>query len=205
MSLTDKPFEFTGELSEDMQSIKIDQAKVMARLLLHFKEKKLAVTIKLNRLIRSAAQNRWLWGVAHVRVASFLKDTQGEQYDKETIHDFTVQHILNKGNTGKVVCFDVDEFKQFCDEFYELAHKKKKGWVMSAVFDFVKPYMTNLTIQEVLGKRVVSNAEYKTTSKLNTKEFNELKEELQKYWSELGCDIPDPRENNFVTDYLKDE
>lgn len=205
MSILDRPFEFTGELSDDMKSVKIDQASVMARLLIHFKEKRLQVKIQLLRFKRSLAQNRWLWGVSHVRVASFLKETQGETYDKETIHDFSIQHILNDGSSGKAFCFDIDEFKTFCDEFYDLAHKKPKDWVLGKVFDYLKPYMANLVVKEIFDKRVISNSEYKTTSKLTTKEFNLMKEKIQKFWSEKGCVIPDPNQNNFISDHIKDE
>jgi len=58
---------------------------------------------------------------------------------------------------------------------------------------------------EVVGGMDVFVVHGKSTSRLNTKEFNSLVEDLQKYWAEKGCDIPNPRENNFLSDYLKEK
>lgn len=69
------------------------------------------------------------------------------------------------------------------------------------------------TLQEILGytpkSKTVNNVEViymegKSTKALNTQEFNDLKDNLQKYYSELGCDVPDPRGNNYLSDYLDD-
>lgn len=61
-----------------------------------------------------------------------------------------------------------------------------------------------IEVEEILGKEVLV-VKGKSTSQLTTTEFNDMKEALQRYWAELGCDIPDPRENNFLSDFLRDE
>lgn len=63
-----------------------------------------------------------------------------------------------------------------------------------------------LTTSIMFGKEVI-HISGKSTSALNTKEFNELKEKIQQHWAEKGCVIPDPpdKANNYISDYLKDE
>ena len=66
-------------------------------------------------------------------------------------------------------------------------------------------------LQEILGY-IVKVEEYqgvevifmegKSTKNLNTKEFNNFKEKLQRYYAVLGCDISDPRGNNYISDFL---
>lgn len=56
-------------------------------------------------------------------------------------------------------------------------------------------------ISEVMGKEVIVLRQ-KTTSKMTTKEFNDFKEQLQNHYSLLGCDIPDPREDCFIINYV---
>lgn len=69
------------------------------------------------------------------------------------------------------------------------------------------------TLQKVLGYTIrqedvdgteVLIVEGKSTSRLNTKEFTDLVDDLQHYWSERGCVIPDPNGNNFLSDHIKD-
>jgi len=55
--------------------------------------------------------------------------------------------------------------------------------------------------KEVLGEEVLY-FDFKSTSKMNTKEFNLFKENLQKYWAEKDCIILDPRNNSLTEDYL---
>jgi hypothetical protein len=59
-------------------------------------------------------------------------------------------------------------------------------------------------VKEVYGTEIIV-VKGKSTSALNTKEFTDLYKKIQKYWAEKGCDIPDPRGNNFLSDFIKDE
>ncbi len=59
-------------------------------------------------------------------------------------------------------------------------------------------------VENMLGQEVITFVG-KSTSKLNTKEFNEFVEKLQAHFADKGCIIPDPKENNFLSDFLKDE
>lgn len=62
-----------------------------------------------------------------------------------------------------------------------------------------KPVMANIDGLEVIYM------DGKSTSKLTVKEFNDLKTKLQAYWAERGCIIPDPKGNNFLSEFVKDE
>lgn len=55
--------------------------------------------------------------------------------------------------------------------------------------------------KEVMGK-TITYVESKSTSSMNTKEFNIFKFELQVYFAQnYGIDIPDPRENNYLNEF----
>jgi hypothetical protein len=58
-----------------------------------------------------------------------------------------------------------------------------------------------VVITEILGQEVIT-MQGKHFSEMNTVEFNEAKTEVQEFFAPLGCDIPDPRENNLNTDFL---
>lgn len=135
--------------------IKFTFGKLLQRVCKRLYGKKLEVSFKELEYQRSGAQNRWLWGVAYVRIASFLYETQGERISKEAIHSHTLQVILK----------------------YEMV------------------------LVDVAGK-TVAHFKGKSTSQLSTKKFMQLKDDLQLYWSERGCVIPDPRENNFLSDLI---
>lgn len=153
-----REFNVVGELTEDGQFIKISHYKPLKRIFKGLIGKQLEVSFKLLKYQRSAAQNRYLWGVAYVTIAAWYKDSQGSSISKDAIHAHTLQHILD----------------------YEVE------------------------VQNVLGKEVIV-VKGKSTSALNTKEFCDLVESLQKYWAERGCVIPDPKGHNFLSDYIKDE
>ena len=70
------------------------------------------------------------------------------------------------------------------------------AYILNKVLE-VKP-----VFKTVLGDEVMY-FNYKTTSKMNTKEFNDFKEKVQKFFGELGCEIPDPRGNNMLSDHIK--
>jgi len=86
--------DFKGKLSEDRTQIILDFPKVVARVLRPLADKELIVRITEYKKKRSDAQNRWLWGVAYVTIAQFLKETQGEKHDKEAIHAHNLKVIL---------------------------------------------------------------------------------------------------------------
>lgn len=139
-------------------SIKLRFGKVLKRVLENLIGKDLEVNFSLLKYRRTAAQNRWLWGVAYTTVMAWHKETQGYSIDKNTVHAYTLQEVLG----------------------YKIVPK------------------------ELLGKEVLV-VEKERTSSLSTKEFSEMVEKLVAYWAERGCYIPLPRENNFLSDFVKDE
>ena len=59
-------------------------------------------------------------------------------------------------------------------------------------------------IREVFGRETIV-MEGKTTSQMSVKDFMEFKEKLQKHYAEMGCVIPDPQQESFLTDYINGE
>ena len=49
----------------------------------------------------------------------------------------------------------------------------------------------------VMGKQTVGYVQ-KRPSEMNTVEFNGFKDEIQRYWAENGCVIPDPNQIDFL-------
>lgn len=86
--------------------------------------------------------------------------------------------------------------------YYETQGEKvSKDVIHAHTLQYILGYRP--VVETILGREVIV-MEGKSTSKLNTVEFNDMKDKLQKYWAAKGCDIPDPRENNFITDFLDD-
>lgn len=200
-----RKFDVVGELVEDCSSIKLDHHKPLRRVLSGLVGKKLAISIESLKYQKSLAQLRWIWGVAYIRIASFLKETSGVKYSKEEVHDYTTQQTLNNGSTGQCIVMEQHEFESFVDDFIILMEENDPILVRNRVLRFSDGFKCNVGVTEILGKRVVVSGDKKRLSKLTTVQFNDLKDKLQKEWSERGCDIPDPRENNFLSDFLKDE
>jgi hypothetical protein len=152
-----REFTVVGELTEDCRYLEITHYKALKRLVGSLVGEPLEINFKKLRYQRSAAQNRWLWGVAYVTIAAWYKETQGETISKDAIHAHTLQEILG----------------------YEIVS------------------------EEIMGREVLV-VKGKSTSKLTTVEFNDMKDRLQAYWAERGCDIRDPNEHNMLTDHLDD-
>lgn len=151
--------EMYGELSEDYGiSIAHSNHGGFRKILNKFKGTELAVVIKPVKYLRSAAQNRWLWGVCYPLIRGFEKESGRDVPTPDELHAFHLTTFLG-----------------------------------------VKP-----VFKEVLGMEVVV-MEGKTSSKLSTKEFGEFKDKIQHHWAERGCNIPDPKKNNFIQDFLYNE
>lgn len=61
-----------------------------------------------------------------------------------------------------------------------------------------------IEVEEFMGKEVLV-VKGKSTSQLNTKEFSDMVNKLVAYWAQYDCYIQLPEENNFLSDFVKDE
>lgn len=77
----------------------------------------------------------------------------------------------------------------------EISNDEAKAYIYSHVLGH------ELRMTNILGQYVFV-MEGKHFSQMNTKEFNEAKEKVQAFFSPLGCDIPDPREECLITNYI---
>jgi hypothetical protein len=151
--------ELYGELSEDYTlSIAHSSNQSFRRILSKFLGKELVIIIKPIKYLRTAAQNRWLWGVCYPTIRAFEKESGRQIPSKDELHVFHLTTFLG-----------------------------------------VKP-----VVKEVLGMEVVV-MEGKTSSQLSKAEWNTFKEDIQQHWAEKGCDIPDPKKNNFLQDFIEDD
>ena len=61
-----------------------------------------------------------------------------------------------------------------------------------------------IEVEEFMGREVLV-VKGKSTSQLSTKEFSDLVDKLVAYWAYYDCYIQLPKENNFLSDFVKDE
>lgn len=148
----------TGKLSEDLNSIKIDRAYDMRRLLFPLKEAELEITITKFYRKRTLAQNRLIWGVFIPTIQAWMKETIGSFPSKEGLYAFLRINVVG----------------------HEL--------VIETINGIDTPVVT--------GKHF---------SQMTTVEFAESIDKIYVYYQELGLDLPLPKGNNTITDFLKDE
>lgn len=87
-------YTFTGKLSEDFRSLRIDYALQMMRLFQDLKDIPLEITIKKFRKQRTLAQNRWIWGYAIITVQAWTKERTGSYPSKEALYAFFRSKII---------------------------------------------------------------------------------------------------------------
>jgi hypothetical protein len=84
----------TGKLSEDCKSILIDNVESILRILYIHKDTPLEVNLKKFHRIRTAAQNRYCWGLMIPTVRAWQLETTGECNSKEALYAFFRVHII---------------------------------------------------------------------------------------------------------------
>jgi len=96
-----------GKLSPDLTSLEIDHAEPMKRLLKNLEGLTLEINIKRFFHQRSLAQNRWIWGICITTIQAWLKETNGEFPDKDTVYAFLRIRVVGHG----VVIREMDGFE----------------------------------------------------------------------------------------------
>jgi hypothetical protein len=84
----DFDYTFSGKLSPDLKSLAIDFASTIPRLLVPLLDIPLEINIKRFHKNRTAAQNRWIWGVCIVTIRAWMKERTGSCPSKEAIYAF---------------------------------------------------------------------------------------------------------------------
>lgn len=156
MSKSEREYEVTGELQEDM-TIKLTAGSGLYRVLYHLCEKKLLIKMSVFREKRSDKQNRYFHGVVVVCVRAWLAETQGVKWESDEVYYWINQEVM--GN---------------------------------------KPRIT-----EIMGQQVITMTG-KRFSQMTTKEFADAVDAILKHFAELGCNIPEPNQNNFIEDLITD-
>lgn len=85
-----------ARFSPDLSSLVIANANKLGRVFRPLMDDDLEITIKKFYRQRSAAQNRWMWGVCIPSVIGFFKETQGESPSKDAIYAWLRTHVLGQ-------------------------------------------------------------------------------------------------------------
>lgn len=133
-------------------------------------------------------------------------------------HPRMVAPILNKAFRGKILDIVIKEFfEKRSNQQNRYLHgvvlpiiinwrKETTGeiWTMSQAKAFIYLSVLDYKVESMIDNtgREIFWFEGKHFSDMSTKEFNQRKEEVQKYFAELGVDIPDPRGGCTINDYL---
>jgi hypothetical protein len=96
----------TGKLSEDCRSILIDNAQGILRVLYTAKDVPLEINITKFHRQRTAAQNRYIWGLVIPTVRQWQIETSGECNSKDGLYAFFRISIV-----GQEVVIDTVEGK----------------------------------------------------------------------------------------------
>ena len=78
----------TGKLSEDCRTLEIDQVDSIIRILRTHKDTPLEINIKKFHRLRTAAQNRYIWGLVIPEIRKWQIETTGECNTKEGLYAF---------------------------------------------------------------------------------------------------------------------
>jgi len=84
-------------------------------------------------------------------------------------------------------------------------HKETQGEKLTPddVYAFL---MANIAEYKMVSKEIFGETVFvvqgKSTSKMNTQEFMEFIKKVQQYFDERGLEIPDPKNNNFLNDFI---
>src|SRR5665647_450766 len=77
-----------GKLSEDCKSIVIENAPAISRILYTVKDVLLEINVKKFHRDRTAAQNRYLWGLVIPTIRAWQIETTGECNSKDGLYAF---------------------------------------------------------------------------------------------------------------------
>jgi len=83
-----------GKLSDDFSTIVIENPYILSRVASFLKGQPLEITIKKFYKKRSAAQNRWLWGICIQDIKRWLYETKGEVHSPRAIYYYLQTRVL---------------------------------------------------------------------------------------------------------------
>lgn len=84
---------------------------------------------------------------------------------------------------------------------------KNKVHAMNLALLGMEPKLEKMLIPDSRGtlvEREVFVSEHKTTANMNTKEFGDFIDTLAGYWNPLGCYWMEPKETNYITEFLEE-
>jgi len=101
--MRDEEFTVTGYLSEDYNYLLIDNPSIIKRACKFLKGEKLEITFKKFYKKRTAAQNRWLWGICIEDIRRWLYETTGERHSKQAIYTFLMTKVLGYDIQSEII------------------------------------------------------------------------------------------------------
>lgn len=96
-----------AKLSADLKSLLIVHADKLGRVLAQYREDDLEVTVKKFYRQRTAAQNRWIWGVCIPQIRAWKKENEGETPSAEALYAFLRVRVVGH----EMVIEDIDGYE----------------------------------------------------------------------------------------------
>jgi len=157
--MNNQEFNVKGRLSDDSQSLIIENAYRVSRMFRHLKDTDLEIVFKKFFNKRSNRQNKWLWGICiSMTLIPWYLENEGITYTKEALYAFLRTRVVGQ--------------------------------------DVVVETIDGVDVMVISGKRF---------SQMTTVEFSNAVEKIVLYYAERGLEIPLPKDDNLLTDFLTDD
>lgn len=94
--MAEKEYQIKGELTEDMQFIKIDGWMALRRVFRDFIGKELLIKVSVLRRQRSDRKNRYIHGVVVPCVQAWFRETSGESHTHDEVYTWLRISLLGQ-------------------------------------------------------------------------------------------------------------
>ncbi|CAB4185382.1 hypothetical protein UFOVP1492_72 [uncultured Caudovirales phage] len=155
-SADEREYSLSGMLStnpDDLEPgemfLRLDQWRAFRRLFRSWESRKLSITLKIYRYLRSLAQNNYYWGVAVPTIRAWMLENWGVKYTPNRVHSYNLMHVLGdepeftevagvqvvsfeRKSTSKMSTVEFSQFVEDLQRHYDtrgcyIPNPKKKG------------------------------------------------------------------------------
>lgn len=151
----EKEFDLLGEFSEDFSAIRIEHHITNRYVLKSLQGKRLSITVKPYKELRTEAQNRYLRGPMISAIKQWYKETQGVVLTGDQIYCFILDRVL--GHKPKVTTIMGHEVIVFPKKSLSKYSKEDFGQAIEIIIEYfaqrgcyISPPVKNNHLHELL-------------------------------------------------------